>query len=428
MNYQLSEFGVSFFEDKLSNGVGVFLFNKKGSPIYIRTIFFAGSRFDSIPGTAHFLEHMLVAGTKKFSSKDKLAEPLERVGGSFSASTGHNYIKLNITVPKKEHLNIGFEILEEILSYPLFDNKTVENERGSIISEIGKAEGDPHVILDDVYYPLVFNKTSLENNVLGDKDSVNKITKEDLLKFKENFLHTGRMGLLVSGDITMGECLPLLNKLFQNYKIGPRFVMPEKALIHRENHIDCKPFKDNKHTYTKIGFRTLGLNENNRELLALDLISGILGKGRASRLLKKLRYENGLVYVIGASHSNYPDAGHLSIFTSFDSDKLDDVTRIIFGELEKIEKNGMSNDEFEFIKSATTNSVFNIMQTSQAWINVHESEMTFNPKLHRTVNYFMNEVNSLTLEEVNTTAKKYLRKDNFYLALCGTEKKPSVSW
>ncbi|MDO8569376.1 MAG: pitrilysin family protein [bacterium] len=428
MNYQLSEFGVSFSKNRLDNGVNVFLFNKIGIPICVRASFFAGSRFDSILGIAHFLEHVLVAGTKKFPSKDKLAEPLERVGGSFSASTGHDDIRFNITIPRKEDLNIGLEILKEMLWHSNFDDKTIENERGAIVSEIGEDEEDPYWILNDIYYHIIFRDTPLENNVIGNKDSVKKINKQDLLKYKDTFLNTGRMSILVSGDVTMNECLPLLNKHLDNYKTEKRFNIPPKAATHRDSYITYEPFKDNKQIYAKIGFRTIGINENDREILSLDLIAGILGKGRASRLAKELRYKRGLVYSANAGHYNYPDAGHFSISTSFEHNKMENVIEIIISELKKIGQDGISEYEFEFVKSAAVKSVFNAMQTSWSWINVHEDEMVLNPELARTVEYFMNEINSLTLEEVNAIARKYLHKDNFYLALCGTDKEPTVLW
>lgn len=428
MNYQLSEFGVSFSKSRLDNGVNVFLFNKIGMPICMSVSFFAGSRFDSIPGIAHFLEHMLVAGTKKFPSKDKLAEPLERVGGSFSASTSLDYLRLNVTVSKKEDLSVGLEILQEMSQNSLFNDKTIENERGSILSEIGENEEDPYRILNDIYYHAIFNDTALENCVIGNKDSVNKILKQNLLKYKDTFLNTGRMSVLVSGDITMNECLSLLTKYLNDHKIEKRFNIPRKADINREDYLTYVPFKDNKQVYAKIGFRTIGINENDREIFSLDLIAVILGKGRASRLVKELRYKRGLLYSINAGHYNYPDAGLFSISTSFEHGKLENILKIIINELEKIAQDGISEYEFEFAKSATVKSVFNNMQTSWSWINAHEDEMVFNPELARTVEYFMNEINSLTLEEVNVVARKYLHKDNFYLALCGTDKEPSILW
>lgn len=428
MGYQLSEFGVSFSKGKLDNNIEVFLFKKTGLPVCISVMFFAGARFDSIPGTAHFLEHLLVAGTKTFPSKDKLAEPLERVGGGFSASTGFDYLELNLTVPKKEDLNLGLEILEEMLQHSLFSDKTIENERGSIIAEIGENEEDPYYILGETYYHIVFKGTVLENNVSGNKDSVNKIKKPDLLKFKDAFLSAGRMCVLVSGDITLEECLPLLNKCLNSYNVQERFARPQKAAIHRKDYVVHKPFRDNKQVYARMGFRTIGMNENDRESFSLGLIAAILGRGRASRLAKELRYKRGLVYGVGAIHSVYPDAGHLSVSTSFEHDKLETVLATTINELKEIGKNGVSAHELEFMKSAIIKSTFSNMQTSWSWINVHEDEMVFNPNLSRTIEYFMNEVDSLTLEEVNGVARKYLHEDNFYLALCGTDQQPSVEW
>lgn len=422
MLHELSEFGVKFQKAKLDNGIDVFSFYRTGMPLCLRVIFFAGSRFDTTPGTAHFLEHMLVAGTSKFPSKDRLAIPLERIGGSFSASTNSDYIRLNVTVPQREDLNIGIEILEEMLFHSLFEDKIIENEKNSIISEIGEAEEDPYYTLDSIYYPIVFKKTPLENNVMGSKDSVSKISKQDLLKFKGAYLRAGNIRIIASGGATVEEYLPLLDRCFINYKPEKHFAMPPKASVNREDYMKYKPFRDNKQVYAKIGFRTIGMNENDGELFSLDLIAGILGKGRASRLLKELRYKRGLVYGIGAKHSNYPDAGDFSVSTSFEYNKLNDVIETIINELKKIERDGISEDELGFAKSAITKSIFNNTQTSWSWINIHEDEMVFNPKLTRTVDYFMNEVNSLTLEEVNATAKKYLHKDNFYLALCGIDK------
>lgn len=428
MKYKLSEFGTTFSKSKLNNGVNVFSFYRPGMPICVRAVFFAGARFDTISGISHFLEHMLVAGTEKFPSKDKLAEPLEKVGGSFSASTSLNSARLNINVPQKKDLNIGLEILGEMLFKSLFDDKTIENERSSIISEIGEAEEDPYYELDNFYYSMIFKKTPLENNVIGNKDSVNKIEKQDLLNFKNDFLRAGRMCILISGGIKINECLPLLNKYLAKHKTEKYFDAPEIAPINRENFVGYKPFKNNKQVYAKMGFRTIGMNENDKEMASLDLIAGVLGKGRASRLIKELRYKKGLVYSISAGQNNYPDAGVFNISTSFEHSKLKDVIEIIIDELKKIERNGINKDELEFIKSATIKSAFNNMQTSWSWINVHEDEMIFNPNLSRTLEYYMNKIDSLTLKEVNATAKKYLHKDNFYIALCGTDKNPNIKW
>ncbi len=81
----LKDFGVKREERTLRNGCRVILYKKKNCPLFVKTCFLAGSRFnpEGKDGLAHFVEHMLVAGTKKFRSKDLLSMFLERYGGSF---------------------------------------------------------------------------------------------------------------------------------------------------------------------------------------------------------------------------------------------------------------------------------------------------------------------------------------------------------
>ena len=84
----LSKFGVELHQSLLKNDVNVFLFYRKGMPIFLRTLFFAGSRFDTISGTAHFLEHLITSGTEKFPSKNIIADHIQKIGGEICGGTG----------------------------------------------------------------------------------------------------------------------------------------------------------------------------------------------------------------------------------------------------------------------------------------------------------------------------------------------------
>jgi predicted Zn-dependent peptidase len=425
-NYQLSDFGVKFNKSKLENGVDVFGFYRAGMPVCIRVVFFSGSRFDTLPGTAHFLEHMLVAGTEKYPSKDKLAEPLERVGGSFLGQTNPDYIRLNVLIPQKEDLDIALEILEQMLWHSLFDEKVIENERGSILSEIGISEEKPEVVLmQDVYNPMIFRNTHLQNKNGGNKDSVVQITKQDLLEFKNKHFRAGNMIVLISGGANIDEYMPLLNKYLSKYPAEQYLSIPETTAADRKNFKGFKPYRENKQTYLRMGFRTAGMNENSRDDSSLDIIARVLGKGRSSRLLRELRYKKGLVYGVQAQNISYPEMGHLLITTSFENEKMQNVVDII---LEQLKDLSIKEEELNFAKLSINKSFFIGLENSQSWLNYHQYEMMFNPKRCKTVDQYMNEIDSLTLEEVNKAAKKYLHKDNFYLALCGTDKEPAVSW
>lgn len=425
MEHKLSNLGVNLTNTKLSNGVNLFYFERIGMPIAIRVVFFAGSRFDSILGTAHFLEHMMVAGTEKFPSKDLLAIPLEKIGGGFSASVDTDFIRFNVTIPQKEDLEIGLKTLEEMLWHSLFDEKTIENERGSIISEIKEDEADPYYKIDSLYYHMVFKNTVLENEIIGAKETVNKITKKDLLDFKNKYLTAGRMCIIVSGDVGR-ENLYLFDKYLSKYKPEKYFELPISAKISNDKHIAFAPNDQNSQTYIRFGFRTNSTINDDRESICLSMISSILGKGRASRLLKELRYKKGLLYGISAKNYQISDVGHFYISTSVEKEKANEVIGIIVDEIKKLNQSGITIDEFEFIKSAIIKSVPNIFETSWSWINLHEDTLIFEPESLKTVDYYTKIVNSITLDEVNLVVKKYLNKENMYLAVYGVDTEPKI--
>lgn len=129
-------------------------------PVFARATFLSGSRFDhpGKEGTSHFLEHMIVAGTKRFPSKDKLAAYIEQFGGGFSAFTGADSVSVNVAVGDPADLEKAFEVMHEILTESTFESSTVETERGSILRELGDKKSNPSEMVWEVYRKLFFRE------------------------------------------------------------------------------------------------------------------------------------------------------------------------------------------------------------------------------------------------------------------------------
>jgi len=78
----LSDFSITRKEAILSNGLKLVVFERPNTLVAIRVLTFAGHRFDPADkqGLAHFVEHTLINGTKKFPTKDKMAAYIEEYG------------------------------------------------------------------------------------------------------------------------------------------------------------------------------------------------------------------------------------------------------------------------------------------------------------------------------------------------------------
>ncbi|MFM8991254.1 MAG: M16 family metallopeptidase, partial [Alphaproteobacteria bacterium] len=105
-----------------------------------------GTRHESAEtnGVAHVLEHMAFKGTTRRSARD-IAEQVEAVGGQMNAHTGREqtayYVKL-----LKEDLELGVDIIADILLDSVYAPEELERERGVILQELGQVEDTP----DDV--------------------------------------------------------------------------------------------------------------------------------------------------------------------------------------------------------------------------------------------------------------------------------------
>lgn len=422
--YTFENFGIKFEKTNLKNGSQIFLFKKKGAPLYIRASINAGTRWNDIPGTAHFVEHMILAGSKKYPTKNLLVEQIEGVGGTVSASTYFDSISINVQVPQKEDLPIAADILNEILSNSLFDEKVFENEKGAILSELRLKKSNPQSYSGDLFTSLIFQQTYMETPTLGDEESIKHIDLESITKFYSNYFSSTRTAYVACGDIELDELKIILDNAIE-LKGKADNIFPVDPETIPAKRISAQYF-DNNETSLVFGFRLDGV-QGLEEKVALLIIANMLAVGRVSILTKELRYKRGLVYSTGGSALFLSGTGFFSIFTSSSEKDTQEVVDVICDELNKIYTNGIDMDSFNFVKSKFLKSKFIEMQTAFSWVNANEALLnTLSIEESNTIES-MNIAESLTPERVNEIFKKYIKPGNSYLAVCGKNSASSLS-
>lgn len=414
--YTFENFGIKFEKTKLKNGSSLFLFKKKGAPLYIRASVNAGTRWNNIPGTAHFVEHMILAGSKKFPTKNLLVEQIESVGGTVSASTYFDNISINVQIAQREDLSIAADILNEILSNSLFDEKVFENEKGAIMSELRSKKANPRSYSADVFTSLIFQQTYMETPTLGNEESIKLIRLEEIKQFYLNYFSATRIAYIACGDIDLDELKTTLDNTIElKGKAGN--LLPKVPEIILRKRISAEYF-DNNETNLMFGFRVDRAQES-EEKVALLLIANMLGVGRVSILTNELRYKRGLVYSTGSSTWFFSGTGFFSIATSSSEKDTQEVIDVICDELNKIYMNGIDEDVFSFVKKKIIKSKFIEMQTASSWVNANEDYLNTLSSSESNTIELMNIANSLTLERVDEIYKKYIKPGNSYLAVCG---------
>lgn len=415
--FTLSDLGTQFRHTTLSNGTRVVIFERPGMPVYLRACFLSGSRFDvgGKDGTAHFLEHMLVAGTKKFPSKDKLAAYIEQYGGVFGATTSLDFVNINTGIGDPADLNKAFEVLHEILFESSFDEKTFKNERGSILSELRDHLSSPGNMVWDVAGRLIFQDTPLAKSILGSRDTIEAITKKDVIDFFHNNMTADRMILVASGGGTLEDISERAEQLLI-FPSSQKAILDKQLPIIRKRTTDIEQFSGKEQIHMALGFRTVPAHH--KDGFALDVIAEALGGGRASVLTKELRYKRGLVYGVSAIQRDFSDAGAFIIKTSCSKGKLQEVLDIISSVLARVGAVGLLEDELVFAKEKIIKSKRMKLQSSASWVNFHTYQQLLSSEPWTLIDY-LNNISLVSQNGAKEIAKEYLDTDKWYLALCG---------
>ena len=136
---------------------------------------------DGEQGIAHMLEHMAFKGTKRRDAQ-AIATEVENVGGFMNAHTSREetayYLRL---LP--EHLDLGVDILADILTESTLPIDEIERERGVIIQEIGQSLDTPDDLVFDLFAAACYEGHSLGRPILGTVDSVSTFSRQDLEAF-----------------------------------------------------------------------------------------------------------------------------------------------------------------------------------------------------------------------------------------------------
>ena len=160
-----------------------------------------GSRDEPVErsGASHFLEHLLFKGTEERSAAS-IAESVDEVGGDFNAYTTKEYTSFYIRL-LAEHVDLGLEILSDIMWRPALRPEDLDAERQVILDEILMHADEPADEASEQSSAALFPDHPLGREVLGTQDSVTAMTAPQIREFFSHHYRPGNMVVAVAGDL-----------------------------------------------------------------------------------------------------------------------------------------------------------------------------------------------------------------------------------
>src|SRR2546425_4282283 len=140
----------------------------------------AGSRDEEprVAGVSHFLEHLLFKGTDTRTAKE-IADAVDAVGGEMNAFTTKEYTAFYTRLVDAD-LDLGLDILSDIMWAPAFRPDEIEAERQVILEEILMHEDEPADLVHELFSDATYPGHPLGREVLGDQATITAMTRDDI--------------------------------------------------------------------------------------------------------------------------------------------------------------------------------------------------------------------------------------------------------
>jgi len=361
-----------------------------------------GSRDESGPqvGISHFLEHLLFKGTATRSARS-IAEDIDAVGGDMNAFTTKEYTAFYVRT-LSENLDLGLDILSDILWQPAFRPDEVDAERQVILEEALMHLDEPADVVQERFAEAMFPGHPLGREVLGLPEVIKSVTVPEIRSFFDEHYRPGNMVVAVAGDIHHEAVATGIDERFAGSDAGgpPKRTPPGDEV----NPLDVLE-RDTEQAHLVIGVR--GPERRSPDRFALSLLNHSLGGGLSSRLFQKVREERGLAYSIVSDRIAYADTGALAVSVGTAPERIHEVLALVVDELDAMAASGVTEQELSLAKSHVRADTILSLEDSGARM----SRIGANLLLHGEVvpvEEVTAKIEAVTVEEVAEVAARVL--------------------
>jgi len=397
----------------LDNGLTLILHSDNSDPlVHVDITYHVGSGREDLgkSGFAHFFEHMMFQGSENVADEQHFKLVTE-AGGTMNGTTNTDRTNYFETVPANQLEKIlwleadrmGF--LVDVVTQEKFEvqRETVKNERGQRVDN--RPYGRLNERVSEALYPAGH---AYSWPVIGYLDDLNRVNVNDLKAFFLRWYGPNNATLTIGGDINITETLVLVKKYFGSIPRGPEVAMPEKSVIEiaEDRYISME---DNVHlpllymTYPTVSLR-------HADEAPLDVLSSILGGGKASLLYKNLVKTQFAVQ----AEVSHPCAELSCTFSLYalphpaSGKSLSDIENVIRDTLVEFEQRGVEDDDLLKAKADMEASFIFGLQSVSGKV----SQLAANQTFSNNPNYIAQDIaryNNVTKEDVMRVFKKYIK-------------------
>ncbi|MBR4999123.1 MAG: insulinase family protein [Clostridia bacterium] len=396
--------------------------NNINSSTSVDICFDSGSRCDSVPGLAHFTEHMFFTGTDKFSKEDIAKKYFDFI--NVNAATSTRYICFNGQVFTKE-FDDYLKTVAMMITESTFSEENVKKEIPVVQQEIARMKDKFKVISAWKADYLTFERDEFKNTTLGSQKSVASITSEDVKNYVNKYFTANNLEVFVSSPYSLNKVKKLVIKnLESKLRVEKDF---EKLPYFYYNVKNKNFFKiekaDIEKCYIYINFfanrNRWDFNFKRKFGLVLDMLNDY-----SEGILNALRLKKSLVYGANIQDAYYEENSIVGFSTECDKENVNEICLTLANYLKDIAKKGFTQEQLDKAKR--------LYEYGEATKEIRLKKLTGKLYQFKYYNKILKEkeakkvIKSTTLEECNQFFKEVFENPTVSLFVYGNADKNEI--
>lgn len=409
----------------LDNGHTIIAIKKPGEITNICTWVKTGSinENDINSGVSHFLEHLMFKGTERLKPGE-FDKMLESRGGIINAATWKDYTYYYVTIPNgenDENYKLAIDLHADMMVNsilpdeeigPVYDINDPEvktkRERSVVIEEISMREDMPWTKVYNSVNSLMYSKHPYKRDTIGKREIIASIPREDILNYYHDWYVPENVVTVIVSDHEPEEMLEIVKKhfVFKEVIPSPESIYESEVPAQETKQTDIKG--DIETGFGIIGF--LGPKPvQQKESIAIEVISIIFGEGRSSRLYQNLveKPANPIFNTVGCYQYMFRDGNNILIQFNFKPERKEEAIEALKEQLSNIQKQPITDEELYKAKKKLESRFAEAAETASGIAESIGYQMILTNDITNYTNY-LSDLETVTIDDVQKAAKKYL--------------------
>jgi zinc protease len=404
----------------LPNGITILTRSNFNSPSVVVTGYFgAGALMDPDDklGLAEYTSYALMRGTKT-RTFDQIYNELESAGASLGFSSGVHTSGFNAR-SLAEDLPLLLKLLSESLITPAFPKVEMERLRAQLLTGLSIRAQDTSDMASMVFDEILFKGHPYSRPEDGYPETIQKIKRDDLVKFHRDYYGPRGMVVAIVGAVTAEEAIRQVKRALGRWQVNGQkesSALPElkllKKTVSRHHRIRGKSQSD-------LVIGTNGPRRRDPEYISASLGNNILGQfGMMGRIGEVVREKSGLAYYAYSSLSGGIGPGSWEVSAGVNPQNVSKARQLIRDELERFIQQGVTEEELADSKANFIGrlplSLESNSGVASALLNIERHQLGLD--YYRRYPDLVNEV---TREDVLSTARKFINLNRLAIAVAG---------